>query len=96
MSDKTHSQTETHSQIKTDQVPKSPELNQPESTLDFSKTSVEKNSQAWSMQHKMFLTWLDVMAKNIEIFNLNCKTFDKITKGIIDSWTSTIKQNSKE
>jgi len=108
MSDQTHSQTETHSQIKTDQVPKSPELNQtdlvpksPEpnqtdSTLDFSKTIGKQNSQAWSMQHKMFLTWLDVMTKNIEAYNSTCKTFAKITKGIIDSWDSIIKQNCKQ
>jgi len=96
MSDQTHSQNETHSQIKTDQVPKSPELNQPDSTLDFSKTIGKQNSQAWSMQHKMFLTWLDVMTKNIEVFNSNCKTFAKITIGIIDSWDSIIKQNCKQ
>ena len=86
----------TLSQTQADLIPKSPELNQPDSTLDFTKTIAELNTQVWNMQHTMFLTSLDFLAKNTETFNSNCKTFEKITKGIIDSWDSTIKQACKQ
>jgi len=80
----------------TDLVQKSPEPNQTDSTFDFTKTIGKQNSQVWSMQHKMFLTWLDVMTKNIVAYNSTCKTFANISKGIIDSWASTMKQNCNQ
>jgi len=96
MSDQTHSQTETHSQIKTDQVPKSPEPNQTDSIFDFTKSIAVQNSQVWNIQHKMFLTSLDVLTKNTEAYNSTCKTFANISKRIIDSWASTMKQNCNQ
>jgi len=111
---------QTHSQIKTDQVPKSPEPNQtdlvpkspepnqtdlvqksPEpnqtdSIFDFTKSIAEQNSQVWNIQHKMFLTSLDVLTKNIKAYNSTCKTFANISKGIIDSWASIMKQNCNQ
>ncbi len=86
----------THPQTKSDLVQKSPELNQPDSTLDFTKTIEELNTQVWNMQHKMFLTSLDVLTKNTEAYNSTCKTFANISKGIIDSWASTMKQNCNQ
>ncbi len=68
----------------------------PDATLGIAKTIAEQNSKAWNMQMEMILTSLDVLAKNIQAFNSNCKTFDNISKGIIDSWASTIKQASKK
>ena len=86
----------TLSQTQADLIPKSPELNQPDSTLDFTKTIAEQNSQVWNIQHKMFLTSLDVLNKNIKAYNSTCKTFANISKGIIDSWASTMKQNCNQ
>jgi len=68
----------------------------PDATLEIGKTIAEQNSQAWNMQNKMNLKSLDIMAKNIQAFNSNCKTFDNISKGIIDSWASIIKQSCKQ
>jgi len=72
------------------------DTNLPDSSLGIIKTIAEQNSQAWNMQNKIILNSLDVLAKNIQAFNSNCKTFDNISKGIIDSWASTIKQAAKE
>ncbi len=68
----------------------------PDATVGIAKTIAEQNSKAWNMQTQMILTSLDVLSKNIQAFNSNCKTFDNISKGIIDSWASTIKQTSKK
>jgi len=68
----------------------------PDYTLSIAKTISEQNSKVWNMQMKMILTSLDVLIKNIQAFNSNCKTFDNISKGIINSWSSTIKQASKQ
>ncbi len=68
----------------------------PDATFGIAKTIAEQNSKAWNMQMKMILTSLDVLAKNIQAFNSNCKTFDNISKGIINSWASIIKQNCKQ
>ena len=68
----------------------------PDYTLGITKTIADQNAKAFNMQNKMILTSLDVLAKNIEAFNSNCKTFDNIRKGILESWASTIKQASKE
>jgi len=70
--------------------------NLPDSTLEITKTIAAQNLQAWNMLNKMNLNSLDVLAKNIHAFNSNCRTFDNISKGIIDSWASTIKQAAKE
>jgi len=102
MSGKTHSQTKSDLVQKspepnqTDLVQKSPEPNQTDSTFDFTKTIAEQNSQVWNIQHKMFLTSLDVLNKNIKAYNSTCKTFANISKGIIDSWASTMKQNCNQ
>jgi len=68
----------------------------PDFTFGITKTIAEQNLQAWNMLNKMNLNSLDFLAKNIHAFNSNCKTFDNISKGIIDSWASTIKQAAKE
>jgi len=68
----------------------------PDATLEIGKTIAEQNSQAWNIQNNMILNSLDVMVKNIQAFNSNCKTFDNISKGIIDSWASIIKQSCKQ
>jgi len=68
----------------------------PDSTPEIAKTTTEQYLQAWNMQNKMILNSLDVLAKIIQTFNSNCKTFDNISKGIIDWWASTIKQACKQ
>ncbi len=68
----------------------------PDFTFGITKTIAEQNSKVWNMQMGMIHISLDFLAKNIQAFNSNCKTFDNITKGIIDSWASTIKPASKE
>ncbi len=80
----------------TDFVQKSPEPNQTDSIFDFTKSIAAQNSQVWNIQHKMFLTSLDVLTKNTEAYNSTCKTFANISKRIIDSWASTMKQNCNQ
>ncbi len=72
------------------------DTNLPDSILEIAKTTAELNSKAWDMQNKMILNSLDFLAKNIHAFNSNCKTFDNISKAIMDSWASTIKQACKQ
>ncbi len=102
MSGKTHPQTKSDLVQKspepnqTDLVQKSPELNQRDSIFDFTKSMAAQNSQVWNIQHKMFLTALDVLTKNTEAYNSTCKTFANISKGIFDSWASTMKQNCNQ
>ncbi|MDX1441597.1 MAG: hypothetical protein R3237_03985 [Nitrosopumilaceae archaeon] len=67
----------------------------PESAIDLAKSFVSETTVSWNLQNKIILESLDALSKNIEAFNKNSIAFEEINKGLIDYWSSIIKQASK-
>lgn len=64
--------------------------------IELTKSLGEQMNQSWDLQNQLMLKSLDTLSKNIEAFNKNSAVFETISKNIINSWASIIKQTVKE
>jgi len=68
----------------------------PDATYNLAKLFGEQTTKSWELQNQLILKSIDTLAKNIQAFNTNSKTFKDFNKQLIDSWGSIIKTTAKD
>ncbi len=67
-----------------------------DATMEIAKSFADQTTMSWNLQNQLVLKSLEILSKNIEAFNKNSVSFEKINKNLIDYWASIIKQASRE
>ncbi len=67
-----------------------------DATMEIAKSFADQTTMSWNLQNQLVLKSLEILSKNIEAFNKNSVSFEKINKNLIDYWASIIKQTSRE
>lgn len=70
--------------------------NIPLAVFDIAKNFAGNATTSWNLQNKLVLDSLATLSRNIEAFNQNSTSFEKINKDLIDYWAAIIKQASKQ
>jgi pyrroloquinoline quinone (PQQ) biosynthesis protein C len=55
----------------------------------------EQTNKAWNFQNQLMIKSLEALSKNIQAFNENSDAFAGMNKKLIESWSSIIKESTK-
>ncbi len=55
----------------------------------------EQTNKAWNFQNQLMIKSLEALSKNIQAFNENSDAFAGMNKKLIESWSSIIKERTK-
>jgi len=67
----------------------------PDESLQIVTDFTEQTNKAWNFQNQLMIKSLEALSKNIQAFNENSDAFAGMNKKLIESWSSIIKESTK-